>query len=457
VTQNRVTHPITITGGLVSGPPEGDSSLSEEMYRWASDLFPICRSITGRGTRETLRYLQALVPMMRILEVPSGTRAFDWEVPPEWNVRDAYIEDPSGRRIVDVHRHNLHLVGYSVPVQTTMPLQELQKHLYSLEDMPDAIPYVTSYYERRWGFCMSHRQRLALPEGTYRVVVDTTLEPGSLSYGEVILPGDQKEEIFLSTYVCHPSMANNEISGPVVTAALCQWLASLPARRFTYRVIFIPETIGSIVYLSRHLETLTSRVRAGFVINCVGDERTYSFVPSRQGDTLADRVALHVLRHHTDGFDRYTFRHRGSDERQYCSVNVNLPMAQITRSKYHEYPEYHTSLDDLSFISPAGLGGSFQAYRRCLEILEQNAHFKTTVCCEPQLGRRGLYPSISPRGGPKQGAVRLIKDLLAYADGTMDLIDLADVVAAPAVDCIPWIQRLEREGLLARLEHLPEN
>lgn len=418
------------------------------MYAWATELFPICRSLTGHGVRLTLRYLQKLLPDLRLIEVPSGTRAFDWEVPPEWNVREAYLLGPDGRRVLDFQDHNLHLLGYSVPVDRELTLDELQPHLYSLPDKPDAIPYVTSYYERRWGFCLTHNQRQRLQPGTYRAVIDATLQPGSLTYAELRIPGETDDEILLSTYVCHPSMANNELSGPVVTTALARWLAELPSRRYSYRIVFVPETIGSIVYISRHLEALRRNVKAGFVINCVGDTRDTSFVPSRRGDTLADRVALHVLRHYAPSFTPYTFRHRGSDERQYCSVNVDLPVAQICRSKYHEYPEYHTSLDDLSFISPEGLGGSFALYQKALSILEANHYYRTTICCEPQLGRRGLYPAVSPRGGPKTGDLRILKDLLAFADGSLDLIDLADAACAPADACIPLIQRLLNEGLL---------
>ncbi len=422
------------------------------MYRWAEELFPLCRSLTGEGTRKTLRYLRDRLPQMEIYEVPSGTAAFDWEVPPEWNVREAYIEGPGGERIVDVARHSLHLVGYSIPFAGHLTLEELQPHLYSLPEKPDAIPYVTSYYQRRWGFCLTHRQRQALPEGTYRVVVDTTLEPGSMTYGEMVLPGESPEEILLSTYVCHPSMANNELSGPVVATALGRWLAARP-RRYTYRILFLPETIGAIHYLSRHVDHLRRRVQAGFVLTCVGDDREYSFLPSRHGDTLADRVALHVLKHLAGEFRRYSFRDRGSDERQYCSVNVDLPVALIMRSKFHEYPEYHTSLDDLSLISPGGLGGSLQAYQRCVEILENNRVYRTTLCCEPQLGRRGLYPTISPRGGPKVGLARQVRELLAQADGSRDLIDLAEAAGLDAFECLPVIDRLVTEGLL---EELPE-
>lgn len=411
-------------------------------------LFPICRSITGNGVRETLRIVQSHVPI-EMFEVPSGTRVFDWEIPKEWNIRDAYILDDEGRKVVDWTLNNLHVVSYSVPVDRWVDLPELQQHLYSLEQQPDAIPYVTSYYRERWGFCLRHRDRVKLKTGKYKVLIDSALTHGSLTYGELVLPGATTEEVFLSTYVCHPSMANNELSGPVVTVALVKWLISQP-RRYTYRIVFIPETIGSLTYLSRNLDHLRENVVAGFVVTCVGDNRAFSFLPSRTGGTLADRVALSVLRQHHPEFIQYSFLERGSDERQYCSPGVDLPMVSVMRSKYGTFPEYHTSLDNLTFVTPEGLAGAYHVLCKCLELLEKNRIYRGTCLGEPQLGRRGLYPTIQQGTTPRESSDLL--NLLAYADGKNDLIDISSIIQVPYGHLYSLVEKLKNVGLLTEAD-----
>jgi aminopeptidase-like protein len=419
-----------------------------EMYQWAKDIFPINRSITGPGVRLTLAYLSKLLPNLIVHEVPSGTQAFDWTVPDEWTIRDAYITDETGNRVVDFRQHNLHVVGYSEPVNVWLDRIELDKYLYSLPNQPDAIPYITSYYERRWGFCLSHKQREALPSGRYNAVVDSELKPGMLNYAELILPGETSEEVFLSTYVCHPSMANNELSGPVVTLALAKWLQSLEKRRYTYRIVFVPETIGSIVYLSRNIDQMMRHVIAGFNITCIGDDRCYSYLPSRNGSTLSDQAALHVLKHTDSNFKRYSWLDRGSDERQYCAPGIDLPIATIMRSKYGEYSEYHTSLDNFEVVTPSGLDGGFIALRRAIEIIEQNSYLKTVVFCEPQLGKRGLYPTLSSKKSGEQ--VRAMMNLISYCDGSRTLLEIANIIEEPFWDLTEIAEKLVTHGLLEK-------
>lgn len=417
-----------------------------EMHRWAADLFPICRSLTGNGVRETLSYIREIVPGMTLHEIPSGTQAFDWTVPDEWNIRRAYIEDETGARIVDFADSNLHAVGYSIPVDEWMTLAELQPYLHSLPEQPDAIPYITSYYVKRWGFCISHSQREKLKEGRYHAVIDSTLEPGSLTYGEVLIEGREESEILLSTYVCHPSMANNELSGPVVTAALARWIVGLENRRYSYRIVFVPETIGSIVYISRHLEELRRNTVAGYVLTCIGDDRAYSLLRSRHGNTLADRAGKLVLNDHAPDHVDYSYLDRGSDERQYCSPGVDLPVASIMRTKYQSYPEYHTSLDDLTLVTPSGLDGGYNAVKWVIELLEANRVYRAVHPCEPQLGRRGLYPTLSTRGAGN--TVRSMTNFLSYADGTLDLIGIADKIGISAAEAIQVADRLLAAGLV---------
>ena len=420
------------------------------MHQWATELFPITRSITGEGVRETLSYLQSKITDLTIHSVSSGTQALDWTVPQEWVIRDAYIADENGQRIVDFKKNNLHLVGYSTAIDCWLTKEELDNHLYSLPEQPNAIPYVTAYYKKHWGFCLKHVQREQLKQGNYHVVIDSEHIDGVLNYGELLIPGKTSDEILLSTYICHPSMANNELSGPVVTTALAQWISQLENRHYSYRIIYIPETIGSIVYLSKHLDHMKSHTYAGFNINCIGDERCYSYLPSRKENTISDIIAKHVLEHTDPEYKHYSWLDRGSDERQYCAPNIDLPIASIMRSKFGEYPEYHTSLDDLNLVTPNGLEGGLDAMKSCINILENNVIPTSTVLGEPQLGKRNLYPNVGVKGG--KDAIPDLKTMIhiiSYCDGEKSLLEIADKINQPFEKCRKILNTLIENNLVS--------
>jgi aminopeptidase-like protein len=426
------------------------SEAGAAMHALARRLFPICRSLTGEGVRETLSILRESMPDLVVYDVRSGEECLDWTVPPEWNIRGARLVGPDGQKVVDFADHNLHVVGYSTPVDVELDLEDLQQHLHSLADQPDAIPYVTSYYKERWGFCMTHQQRESLQPGRYRATIDSSLAPGRLNYGELVLPGETDEEIFISTYICHPSLANNELSGPAVATQLAKWLSGLTYRRYTYRFVFIPETIGSIVYISRNLKHLKRHVVAGFNLTCLGDDRCFSFMPSRYGNTKSDFVARHVLRHFAKEYKSYSFLQRGSDERQYCSPGVDLPIATVMRSKYGEYPEYHTSLDDLDLVTPSGLGGGYEALRLCLVTLEDDRIYRTKVLGEPQMGPRGLYSSLGGKSADVVARTRL--SILAYADGSNSFLEIAEILNQPVWVLRPLLDDLISHDLLEEIK-----
>ena len=409
------------------------------------DLWPICRSITGIGVRQSLAIIRQQLPSLKINEVPTGTVSGDWIVPKEWAIRDAYILDPQGRKIVDFKESNLHVVSYSVPVNAKMELDELQEHLYSLPEQPNAIPYVTSYYEERWGFCMAHTLRQSLVAGQYEVRIDSALFDGSMSYGELVIPGDTEDEVLLSTYICHPSMANNELSGPCLATALATWL-SKHRRKYTYRILFLPETIGAIYYINKNIDSLKKRVIAGYVLTCVGDDRVWSMLPSRKGNTISDYAADHVLNHLTTGYRKYSFLDRGSDERQYCSPGVDLPIASIMRSKYVTYPEYHTSLDDFSLVTEKGLQQSFEVYSKVITVIEENCFPQTKTLCEPKMSARGLRSSISRVGSAND--TKDMMNLIAYSDGVTSLLEIAEIIGAPMWDLLPIVSKLKNANLL---------
>ena len=424
--------------------------IGNDIDKFASQLWPLNRSLTGEGLRETLKQISKHLPNLSIKSVNSGTKVFDWIVPPEWYVSEAYIIDPNGKKICDFTTNNLHLVGYSIPLNKKISLKELQKHLHSVPENRDAIPYVTSYYEKRWGFCLSQNQRESLKEGEYNVVINSKIFSGKLNYGELILPGKVDKEIFISTYICHPSMANNELSGPTVTTYLAKWLKELPNRYYTYRIIFIPETIGSITYLSSNLKHLKNKVIAGFNVSCVGDERSYSYLPSRNGNTISDKVAKHVLKWIAPNYKCYSWLERGSDERQYCAPGIDLPIASILRTKYGEYPEYHTSLDDLkNVVTPKGLNGGYWALRKALELLDKNKNYKNNILCEPQLVKRGFYPKVSSK--KSQDDLKVIKNFLSFCDGEHTLLDIAEKINLPAWELYEFVEKLVSQKVISEI------
>lgn len=433
------------------------SFLGKKMHGWATELFPICRSVTGNGLRETLAYIQAHIPALEVHSIKSGTDVFDWTVPLEWEIKDAYIITPSGEKIADFKENNLHVVGYSEPIEIELSLEELQKHLYSLPQKPSAIPYVTSYYKKRWGFCLSHLEREKLVPGKYKAVIKSRLFSGKLDYGEVFIPGQSTQEILISTYICHPSMANNELSGPVVTMALIKQIEKMENRFYSYRFVFVPETIGAICFLAKSYKHLKQNVIAGYVLTCIGDDRNYSYLSSREENTLSDRVAIHLMKHHCPEFKLFSFLDRGSDERQYCSPGIDLPIGSIMRTKYGEYPEYHTSLDDLTLVTPTGLAGGLEIVSNAISLLESNRVYRTTVMCEPQLGKRGLYPTLSDMSADYTD-VRVLINFLAYCDGCNDLIAIADKIKVNALSLVGIVNKLLDVGLIIEvLEEDREN
>ncbi len=423
-------------------------SIGSQIYSLAKLLMPINRSITGKGLRASLQIIKKNhIPSLKIKSVQSGSKIFDWKVPQEWEIKDAYIIDPKGKKLCNFKESNLHVVNYSIPVNKDISLEELNKHLHSIPSQPNAIPYVTSYYKKQWGFCIQDKLRKKLKKGKYKVYINSRLFRGSLNYGEIILKGKKSEEIFLSTYICHPSMANNELSGPTVMTFLVKWLIGLKNREYTYRIIFIPETIGSLVYLKENLKKMKKKVIAGFNITCVGDERCYSFLPSRAGNTLSDVVARHVLKFVDKKYKSYEWSDRGSDERQYCAPGVDLPIASIMRSKYGTYREYHTSLDSLGkVVTSNGLEGSFNTIKLCLEAIEKNFYPKSIYLGEPQLGKRGLYSDFGKKSVQKNS--KLILDFLTWSDRNHSLIDIAEKLTIPVWELYSIVEVLKKNRLI---------
>ncbi|HZC33964.1 MAG TPA: DUF4910 domain-containing protein [Chthoniobacterales bacterium] len=394
----------------------------KKLYSMVEALYPICRSITGDGVRRSLHLLRSTVPL-QLHEVPSGTEVFDWTVPKEWNIRDAYIKNAAGERVVDFQRNNLHVLNYSVPVHRMMSLAELRPHLFTLPATPDWIPYRTSYYNESWGFCLNHRQLEQMEDGQYEVRIDSSLEPGFLTYGEYRIEGATDDEVLISCHSCHPSLCNDNLSGMVVAARLAHLLEDVKLR-YSYRFLWIPGTIGSITWLARN-EAILPRIKHGLVLSCVGDSGRFTYKRSRCGDAPIDRAVEHVFQHSGKGFDVLNFTPYGYDERQYCSPGINLPVGCFMRTPNGCYSQYHTSADDLTMVSASSLAESLQQLLRVIEVLEGNSRYLNLFPrCEPQLGRRGLYRQI---GGNKEAVAESMAMLwvLNLSDGQHDLLEIA--------------------------------
>jgi aminopeptidase-like protein len=435
--------PARLSSWSLAAPQEE----GRKMYALATELFPLARSITGDGLRQTLRRLGRGLPF-HLHEVPTGTPILDWTVPEEWNCKEAWIKGPDGKTVVDYAQSNLHLMGYSTPLHEHMELGELQKHLHSLPASPDAIPWKTSYYRRDWGFCLAHRQRETLPDGQYEIFIDATLGEGSLSYSEIILPGDREDEVLISSHACHPSLANDNLSGLVVTRALALHLASRP-RRFTYRILHAPGTVGAIAWIAQHKAVLP-RIRFGLVVAGVGDRGTFSYKRSRQGDAEIDRIFARVLRDSGEAHQFLDFTPDGYDERQYNSLGVGVDSGRLSRTPWGTYPQYHTSGDDLAFITPENLANSLELLLRVCGELEEGIYYRNlSPEGEPQLGRRGLFSALGGHKAPSQSE-SAVRWLLAFSDGSHSLGDVAEM-SGLAPDLIADTARiLQEHDLLAR-------
>jgi aminopeptidase-like protein len=432
---NATTKPVAVTPALAG----------EEMYGLIEELYPICRSITGDGLRATLRRIQREIPIA-IREVATGTPVFDWTVPREWNIRDAYIKNAAGDRVVDFRRSNLHVVNYSVPIRGRMSLAELKEHLHTLPDRPDWIPYRTSYYKETWGFCLSQRDLDALPDGEYEVMIDSSLEDGHLSYGEYLLPGESQDEILISCHSCHPSLCNDNLSGIAVAVHLARELAEQP-HRYSYRFLFIPGTIGAITWLSLNEGAIT-RIRHGLVMAGVGDPGGFSYKKSRRGTAEIDRAAVHVLEKSGHPFEITEFSPYGYDERQYGSPGINLPVGRFSRTPHGTFPEYHTSADNLDFVRPEALAQSLVECSKIFSVLENNKTYQNqNPKCEPQLGKRGLYRAIGGQAGAGAREMAMLW-VLNLSDGGHSLLDIAERSNLD-FDAIEFAARTLREhGLL---------
>jgi aminopeptidase-like protein len=418
---------------------------AEGLMSFIRTVWDLPRSITGDGVRKTLNEAKKLIPELQIEEVPTGTIAYDWEIPKEWVFRSAQILDDKNNVIVDSRNSNLHVVSYSVPVNEILSLEELQLKLHSDPSLPNAIPYRTSYYKSDWGFCVTQKTRDSLRSGNYRVVIDADFIQGSMTMGSIFIPGKVESEILFTTYICHPSLANNELSGPAIALGIANYLRSLEPY-YSYRVLLVPETIGSIYYLSRNFDSLKRNLIAGYVLTCLGDEKSWNYLPSRTGITISDKIAKRVLFKQNIAFNSNSFLSRGSDERQYSSPNIDLPVCSVMRSRYGTYKEYHTSLDNLDFISKKGLSESLFFYTELIKEFESNRIPKATTFGEPMFSKRQLRSNLG--GGNLSNNEMLISNVMAYADGNNDTTEMAELFDVSKKDLSDVIKNLIDNDLI---------
>ncbi|MDD3223515.1 MAG: DUF4910 domain-containing protein [Clostridium sp.] len=429
----------------------------KNMYNLIEEMFPICRSITGDGVRDTLKVIRKIIPV-DIKEVPSGTQVFDWTVPKEWNIREAWIKNSKGEKIVDFDESNLHVLNYSVPINKTMKFENMKSHIFTLSYAPDSIPYMTSYYSENWGFCMTHNEFLKLQRETaedeeFEVYIDSSLKEGSLTYGEYFIKGESKEEVLISTYLCHPSMCNDNLSGIALNTYLAESLRKFQSEgklKYSYRFLFIPETIGSITWLSFN-EEKTSNIKYGLVASCVGDRGCLTYKKSRDGNNIIDRISINVLKHSGAQYKVLDFFPWGSDERQFCSPGFNLPVGSLMRTPYGSFPEYHTSADNLNFIDDKSLGDTFDKYIKIIFTIEKNnTYLNLNPKCEPRLGKRGLYGNLGGKGKYEHDELVLFW-VLNLSDGKNSLLDISERANVDFIRVKSAADALLKAGLLKKL------
>ena len=428
--------------------------ITNKIYNIGKKIFPINRSITGVGTRKTLKILKSIVPQLKIKKINAGEKVFDWAIPSEWNVNEAFIKDKYGKKIIDIKTNNLHLVGYSEPVHCFLKKKKLLKRINSLKKQPNAIPYITSYYKKYWGFCSTEKQKKNILKDyknsdIFEIKIDSNFNKnGELNYGEIIIPGKSRQEILVSTYICHPQMANNELSGPLVSIALAKYFFTKKNKK-TIRFIFTSETIGAIAYIQKNLELLKRNVVGGYVLTCIGDEKNYSLLTTKYKNTNSDFAAIQAFKKYNIKYKTYSFLNRGSDERQYNSPGVDLPIASILRTKYGEYPEYHTSLDDFKLVTKKGLNGGFKIAKESILNIMNYIIPQNTVLCEPQLQKRNLYESLSTKKiSKKKNNSRQILNFLQYADGKNNLETIGSLIKLKIKETLKLYKILKNKKLI---------